>query len=126
MFEDFTDSIDEGADYLISMRRGEKRIREEPADDEQRDSGFVTVEKPTDGHAGIIADTPTETFTARKRHSNMYPDSVYNVLVSWVNSHRSNPYPSEGEKIAISKKTGLTILQINNWMSNARRRRLRK
>jgi len=33
-----------------------------------------------------------------------------------------HPYPTEDEKRAISHKTNLSLLQVNNWFINARRR----
>jgi hypothetical protein len=33
-----------------------------------------------------------------------------------------HPYPTEDEKKVISQQTGLSLLQINNWFINARRR----
>lgn len=33
-----------------------------------------------------------------------------------------HPYPTEDEKRAIASQTNLTLLQVNNWFINARRR----
>lgn len=33
-----------------------------------------------------------------------------------------HPYPTEDEKRAIAAQTNLTLLQVNNWFINARRR----
>lgn len=43
-------------------------------------------------------------------------------LRNWYASHFDHPYPSEEEKIALSKESGLTKSQVVNWFLNARRR----
>lgn len=35
---------------------------------------------------------------------------------------KQNPYPKEDEKREIAAQTNLTLLQVNNWFINARRR----
>ncbi|XP_042530824.1 homeobox protein PKNOX2 isoform X2 [Dipodomys merriami] len=39
-----------------------------------------------------------------------------------INLHSQHPYPTEDEKRQIAAQTNLTLLQVNNWFINARRR----
>jgi hypothetical protein len=41
---------------------------------------------------------------------------------AWLFQNLTHPYPSEDQKKQLANDTGLTILQVNNWFINARRR----
>lgn len=44
-------------------------------------------------------------------------------LRNWFAANLDNPYPTEDEKTDLASETGMTRLQVNNWFTNARRRR---
>lgn len=44
------------------------------------------------------------------------------ILKNWVSTHSRHPYPTEDEKEALQRLTGLNKTQISNWLANARRR----
>lgn len=44
------------------------------------------------------------------------------ILKNWLTSHNRHPYPSDEEKEALQRQTGLNKTQITNWLANARRR----
>lgn len=50
------------------------------------------------------------------------PKQATSIMRSWLFQHIVHPYPTEDEKRAISAQTNLTLLQVNNWFINARRR----
>lgn len=61
----------------------------------------------------------------KSKRIRIFSDDILNTLNKWIDSHRSNPYPTEPEKLYLCEITGLNMTQINNWMSNARRRKLK-
>lgn len=48
------------------------------------------------------------------------------VLKGWLLQHTDEPYPTESEKKDIMEAANITLRQLNDWLSNARRRILRK
>ncbi|XP_066969534.1 homeobox protein homothorax isoform X37 [Macrobrachium rosenbergii] len=52
----------------------------------------------------------------------IFPKVATNILRAWLFQHLTHPYPSEDQKKQLAQDTGLTILQVNNWFINARRR----
>ncbi|KAM9781627.1 homeobox protein PKNOX2 [Syngnathus typhle] len=50
------------------------------------------------------------------------PKQATNIMRSWLFQHLMHPYPTEDEKRQIAAQTNLTLLQVNNWFINARRR----
>uniref|UniRef100_A0AAY4DMZ4 Homeobox domain-containing protein n=1 Tax=Denticeps clupeoides TaxID=299321 RepID=A0AAY4DMZ4_9TELE len=76
---------------------------------------------------GVASPSPGEDEEAdRDRRNNkkrgIFPKVATNIMRAWLFQHLSHPYPSEEQKKQLSQDTGLTILQVNNWFINARRR----
>ncbi|CZR45953.1 uncharacterized protein FPRO_11400 [Fusarium proliferatum ET1] len=44
------------------------------------------------------------------------------ILKAWFSRRTDNPYPSRAEKQQLQQQTGLSSLQLTNWLANARRR----
>ncbi|KAL2459097.1 BEL1-like homeodomain protein 4 [Forsythia ovata] len=48
------------------------------------------------------------------------PDRSVNILRAWLFEHFLHPYPSEADKLLLSRQTGLSKNQVSNWFINAR------
>ncbi|KAM8927276.1 homeobox protein PKNOX2 [Pelodytes ibericus] len=57
-----------------------------------------------------------------KNKRGVLPKQATNIMRSWLFQHLMHPYPTEDEKRQIAAQTNLTLLQVNNWFINARRR----
>lgn len=75
---------------------------------------------------GGSADDCDSDFTGRvgskKQKRGVLPKHATSVMRSWLFQHLVHPYPTEDEKRHIAAQTNLTLLQVNNWFINARRR----
>ncbi|KAL3270960.1 hypothetical protein HHI36_021463 [Cryptolaemus montrouzieri] len=50
------------------------------------------------------------------------PAKAKNHLTEWLYHHQQHPYPTDYEKQCLMKETNLTLVQVENWFINARRR----
>ncbi|CAH1407548.1 unnamed protein product [Nezara viridula] len=58
----------------------------------------------------------------KKQKRGVLPKQATTIMRSWLFQHLVHPYPTEDEKRQIAAQTDLTLLQVNNWFINARRR----
>lgn len=58
----------------------------------------------------------------RKLKRGVLPKRATQIMKSWLFQHIAHPYPTEDEKRQIAAQTNLTLLQVNNWFINGRRR----
>lgn len=68
-------------------------------------------------------DEDDDLFLGKKRQKRgILPKHATSIMRSWLFQHLVHPYPTEEEKRHIATQTNLTLLQVNNWFINARRR----
>ncbi|XP_072166309.1 homeobox protein PKNOX1-like [Diadema setosum] len=72
--------------------------------------------------AMVDAAEVNDLLNKRKPKRGVLPKHATTVMRSWLFQHIVHPYPSEDEKRMIAAQTNLTMLQVNNWFINARRR----
>lgn len=93
--------------------RGVKRELEDTEDSNSRGS-----DEQTEGESSGGNGKPTK----RSKKRGIFSKAATNILRAWLFQHLQHPYPSEDQKKQLGAETGLTILQVNNWFINARRR----
>ncbi|XP_065056241.1 homeobox protein PKNOX1-like isoform X1 [Rhopilema esculentum] len=88
------------------------------------------VSDVSDGSLPSTPSSPSEEMPSlggsdKKKNSSkrgIFPKHATNIMKAWLFQHLVHPYPTEDEKRQIAAQTNLTILQVNNWFINARRR----
>uniref|UniRef100_A0A8C6UCZ0 Meis homeobox 2a n=1 Tax=Neogobius melanostomus TaxID=47308 RepID=A0A8C6UCZ0_9GOBI len=84
--------------------------------------------RPGDGLDNSVAspgtgdDDDPDKEKKRQKKRGIFPKVATNIMRAWLFQHLTHPYPSEEQKKQLAQDTGLTILQVNNWFINARRR----
>ncbi|XP_021940659.1 homeobox protein PKNOX2-like isoform X2 [Zootermopsis nevadensis] len=71
---------------------------------------------------GSVDDDDDFLSNKKKQKRGVLPKHATSVMRSWLFQHLVHPYPTEDEKRHIAAQTNLTLLQVNNWFINARRR----
>ncbi|XP_015763861.1 PREDICTED: homeobox protein Meis1-like isoform X3 [Acropora digitifera] len=71
---------------------------------------------------GTGDNTDDEQSKKSQKKRGIFPKAATNIMKAWLFQHLTHPYPSEEQKRSLAQETGLTILQVNNWFINARRR----
>lgn len=72
-----------------------------------------------------MANSKVIKFTQNRQRKGHLPEESISILKQWLFEHKQHAYPNEEEKLLLKEKTNLTLTQINNWFTNARRRILK-
>jgi hypothetical protein len=94
-------------------------------EDDERCFGGLTGKKQMRslGHTGPIEDDNAGEDRPKKgAAAARFPRAATKVLKDWMMRNIDHPYPTDEEKEMLKEQTGLGLVQISNWMANARRR----
>uniref|UniRef100_A0A915C704 Homeobox protein unc-62 n=1 Tax=Parascaris univalens TaxID=6257 RepID=A0A915C704_PARUN len=74
------------------------------------------------GRESVLSDGQTTTNGSKRKVPKVFSKEAITKFRAWLFQNLTHPYPSEDQKKQLAHETGLTILQVNNWFINARRR----
>ncbi|XP_033325194.1 homeobox protein PKNOX2 isoform X2 [Megalopta genalis] len=89
-----------------------------PSEDEADGCGTGTA---TSNHSSTHGGSHSSIKKGRQKRG-VLPKQATSIMRTWLFEHLVHPYPTEDEKRQIASQTNLTMLQVNNWFINARRR----
>lgn len=77
-----------------------------------------------DGRESVMSDGQNGSLNGGKQRKvpKVFSKEAITKFRAWLFQNLTHPYPSEEQKKQLANDTGLTILQVNNWFINARRR----
>nr|XP_018669120.1 transcription factor protein isoform X1 [Ciona intestinalis] len=81
-----------------------------------------TIEGSTYSGEGGNEDDSDPGKKPQQKKRGIFPKQATNIMRAWLFQNLTHPYPTEEQKKSLANQTGLTILQVNNWFINARRR----
>lgn len=80
------------------------------------------IDSEIDSNNDDLGSNFSSNSNSKRQKRGILPKHATSVMRAWLFQHLVHPYPSEDEKRAIAAQTNLTLLQVNNWFINARRR----
>ncbi|CAI2353549.1 unnamed protein product [Caenorhabditis sp. 36 PRJEB53466] len=75
-----------------------------------------------DGRESVLSDSANGSQNGKRKVPKVFSKEAITKFRAWLFQNLTHPYPSEEQKRSLAQETGLTILQVNNWFINARRR----
>lgn len=63
--------------------------------------------------------------TPLPKHIAHFSTEMTDIMGSWMQRNRDHPYPSHETKKSFQRYTGLTMKQVDTWLINFRRRKMR-
>ncbi|KAJ8019507.1 Homeobox protein Mohawk [Holothuria leucospilota] len=98
-----------------------------PMLNEPQDEGSTTnsIEHENIRRHGLRTRHNRKTTTVVTNRTKMKRQTLFDMtkpLKAWLYEHKHHPYPTKTEKLLLALGSKMTLIQVNNWFANARRR----
>jgi hypothetical protein len=125
--EDDENSDNEASDYFDSyeskkLANNSESINGSNSTRVGSEGGSSNCDKSVQEMTPVIAQGHRQKKSKTATFKSKLPKRATDVLKNWFLSNIQNPYPSHEAKELLSKMTGLTRKQIQNWFTNSRKR----
>jgi hypothetical protein len=100
--------------HQVPQMKDENENIQKNMDTESENDGKLQISEEEERRPVVSLD--------RVRHKRQTLQDMARPLKHWLYKHRSNPYPTKSEKMALANTSQMTLTQVSNWFANARRR----
>jgi len=116
-------TIQQGEDYLREALdiEGATRVTGLHLPGSRRAGSKRTREAPTETNHQDEQDT-SEPDPKRQRTRDRLPRPAVEILMSWLRDHLDSPFPTADDKARLAASSKLSVSQVSQWFTNARRR----
>ena len=112
-------SLEESSKNILGKRIHRQSRKNEIRESESESEDSVGSRKDENRFKGALKITRIK----NRRYIRMpnFPKKSVGILKNWLNNQIDNPYPTYKEKDLLSRESGLSKRQIQNWFTNARK-----
>lgn len=100
----------------------EDMIYRDPSEDSEGESTRKRSTSAQNSQTQEIEDFTSNNQSSQFGRYKRIPEKSIHLLQEWILTHWYHPYPSDEEKVTLCAETGLSLMQLNNWFTNSRRR----
>lgn len=86
-----------------------------------KQSQSIVIDTDTDSDSDSDSDNAANIVNTYRRRTKL-PQSAVIILREWFISNIHHPYPTENDKLLLSIACELNYKQVQNWLTNSRRR----
>nr|XP_046917366.1 homeobox protein meis3-like [Dermatophagoides farinae] len=119
------DNVDNNNDLYNNRNDDQREVSSYPPivqSDQQKLKKVKTEKQSIKKKCSNEKQTATNINSNNNSKRGVLPKHATSIMRLWLFQHIVHPYPTEDEKRTIASETNLTLLQVNNWFINARRR----
>ncbi|KAL4662113.1 hypothetical protein H8957_014954 [Semnopithecus entellus] len=111
-------AADRRAETRSRVEKDSRQAKKDSPAKTQRPARDTSIMLKNNADTGKVLALPEH----EKKRKEYLPAESVKILRDWMYKHRFSAYPSEAQKQMLSRKTNLSLSQISNWFTNARRR----
>ncbi|ODV89230.1 hypothetical protein CANCADRAFT_3861 [Tortispora caseinolytica NRRL Y-17796] len=120
------DCINRLCDVLSKMHRIDEKYKEKLNNHQSAFPTDIKIRTCDQDEDQIDEYQRSQSWEDEDRPNRLLKSKAVDVLSEWFEQNIDRPYPSMEVKQRLAKLAGCSVVQVNNWMGNARKRNFRR